>query len=206
MSRAVDRLRDGGRALLWTVVLLALPLAGCTAVPGFGGGADGPDGADGSEGDDLVQPGPVTRDDCDTVYHVRNYKWNAAYMPRSDGNGSGSGTGHTLDRVHCWSNWNQTGEDPATVYFVFARESGFPQGEWEYTVYDADGDVFRHATLAQTQSYECNEVGVRAPMGNWTVVHELRDFAGRLTARLCLDPPGAQDEDGQPLCFNQCPG
>lgn len=198
MSRAVDRLRDGGRALLWTVVLLALPLAGCTAVPGLGGGADGPGGTD---GDALVQPGPVTRDDCDTVYHVRNYRWRLAAFPHE-----GNTSGITDTRVHCWSNWNQTDEDPATVYFVFARESTFPQGEWEYTVYDADGDVFRHATLAQTQSYECNEVGVRAPMGNWTVVHELRNFTGKLTARLCLDSPGEKGEDGQYLCFHQCPG
>lgn len=179
------------RGLLLGLLLLAPALAGCVDLPLDGPAAGDGGGADGT-GD--LQPGPVTRDDCEATVHDRNYVYNDGFPPRTNR----SDPRWTLDRVHCWTNWNQTEQDPAPVYLVFARGEFGGTGEWEATVYDAAGDVFLHRTFADPAASSCNDEGIEAPMGNWTVIHELRNFTGRLTARLCLDPPPGD-------CFQACP-
>lgn len=174
-------------AVLLGLLLVALPLAGCLGVPIEEGSAGGDGDADSSP--DRPDDVPPVPEDC-WPGAVRNYTWSPLFFSRPDGQQT-----HTGERVHCWTNWNQTDDDPARVYFVFHKDRGV--GEWEITVYDAEGDVFQHKVIRAGEVH-CNEEGIMAPMGEWTIVHEWRNMTGAIDARLCLDGP--------PECFNRCPG
>lgn len=179
----------GATLLLTLLCFLVIPLAGCTDAPMTGGdtGDDGPpadqppadDGPPPIEGECWPSNSPFVDEGED-----RNYSFGPAYLQPQDDN-----------RTHCWDNGKHTDESNPLIYFVAARESGL--GEWEVTIFDGDGQLFRHWVVDAWEVF-CNEEGVRAPAGNWTIVHEMRDLGGRIDLRLCIDPP---PDD----CFNRCP-
>lgn len=159
------------RALLVVTMLLAAAFAGCMQQ---GSTDDGGDGANDTSDDGP----PPARDKC--VYKPCTGR-NWSFQGKAWGKEGGGKTGTT---TMWWNNSEAYENDTATLYWrVETGTLATTYGDLEFWWYDGDNGLWVHREMGPNGT-ACNNDGMEAAIGNWTMKIEWKDFQGRFSMRI----------------------